>query len=71
MEKKRKPVHFTLTEHRNGRRVSDCNGPVCDEPLHPYTTVLMSYYREDVTCEKCKNTAQFIISNFNRRFGIK
>jgi len=63
MEKKRKPVHFHLAWQQD-------NSPVCGEPLKPYTT-LLSFYREDVTCEKCKNTAQFIIPNFNSRFGIE
>jgi hypothetical protein len=44
--------------------------PVCGETSHP-NTILLSVFREEVTCEKCKNTAQFIIPNFNRRFGIK
>ena len=61
MEKKRKLVHFSPTK----RRIS----PTCGITLKPYTT-LLSIYREDVTCEKCKNTAQFIIPDFNRRFGI-
>ena len=63
--KHRKLVHFTM-----GSRIVIGVQPVCGERMK-WNTMALSFHKEEVTCKKCKNTPQFIIHDFNRRFGIK
>ena len=41
--------------------------PVCETK----GKCIVTPFREEVTCKKCKASPQFLIHNFNSRFGIK